>query len=65
MFSDGATYLIDLHRKYFGFLAIREAVNGRKDAFFELHANEESPSDQEALRRLCINEFIKQILSYH
>jgi hypothetical protein len=44
--------VLDLYRKYFGFLATRERVKGRKDAFFELHANEDSQSDQETLRRL-------------
>lgn len=39
-------FVIDIYRQYFGFLATRTRLGGRKDAFYEFHLAEDSQSDQ-------------------
>lgn len=53
LYSESTQFVLDLYRKYFGFLAVRELTRGRKDVFYELHATEEKQSDIEIIKRLC------------
>jgi hypothetical protein len=39
-------FVIDIYRQYFGFIATRTRLGGRKDAFYEFHLAEDSQSDQ-------------------
>ncbi len=50
---------MDLYRKYFGFIPTRERINARKDAFYELHVDDENQADIEAIRRLCTSTSIQ------
>lgn len=53
LYNESTQFVLDIYRKYFGFLAIRELTKGRKDVFYELHATEEKQSDIEIMKRLC------------
>lgn len=52
MYNDVTQSILDIYRKYFGLLALRKRVRGRKDAFYEFHATDEKDSDIEIIRRL-------------